>query len=229
MDGIFTSAIIVAAGNSTRMGYKQTKQLISLIGRPAVEYTIKAFQNCQFIDEIVVVARSTDIEDVAKVAFNFGKVTSVTAGGNTRMESVARGVKACSKRATHYAIHDGARVMITPVQIENVLEEGYRSGAATLATPVTDTIKIVDENGLIVSTPDRSTMWAVQTPQVFEKELYKRALKNAMENNISVTDDCSMVEALGETVHTVLGNYSNIKLTTPVDITIAEALLSKRK
>ena len=119
--------------------------------------------------------------------------------------------------------------MITPVQIENVLEEGYRSGAATLATPVTDTIKIVDENGLIVSTPDRSTMWAVQTPQVFEKELYKRALKNAMENNISVTDDCSMVEALGETVHTVLGNYSNIKLTTPVDITIAEALLSKRK
>jgi len=229
MDGRFTSAIIVAAGDSTRMGYKLSKQLIPLNGRAAIEYTLKAFQNCDDIDEIVVAARSTDIDDIAAIAFNFRKVSAVTSGGSTRMESVRKGMRACDKRATHYAIHDGARVLITPKQIEKVLTAAYVCGAAALGTPVTDTIKIIGDDGVIISTPDRSSMWAVQTPQVFEKELYKRAMNNAVENDLEVTDDCSMVEAIGERVHIVKGEYSNIKLTTPVDITIAEALLAKRK
>ena len=225
----FTSAIIVAAGDSTRMGYKMSKQLIPLNGRAAIEYTLKAFQTCAQIDEIIVVARAKDIDDIAHIAFAFKKVSSVTAGGATRVESVKKGVRAADRRATHYAIHDGARVLITPAQIEKALNAAYECGAAALGTPVTDTVKVVDENGVILSTPDRSSMWAVQTPQVFEKELYKRAMANAVEKELNVTDDCAMVEAIGCKVRVVRGEYSNIKLTTPVDITIAEALLAKRK
>ena len=225
----FVTAIIVAAGNSTRMGYKLSKQLIPLNGHAAIEYTLKAFQNCDMIDEIIVVARSVDIENIAHIAFEFKKVSTVTAGGQTRMDSVRKGVHAADKRVTHYAVHDGARVLITPEQIEKAIDAAVSCGAAALGTPVTDTVKVADSSGLIISTPDRSTMWAVQTPQVFERDLYKRAINNAIENKLEVTDDCSMVEALGEKVRLIRGEYSNIKLTTPVDITIAEALLSKRK
>ena len=211
------------------MGFKLSKQLIPLNGHAAIEYTLKAFESCPMIDEIIVVARPIDIEDIAQIAFGFKKVTTVIAGGSSRMESVRKGIKASSKSATHYAIHDGARVLITPFEIENVLKAAYAYGAATLGTPVTDTVKVADENGVILSTPDRSSMWSVQTPQVFERELYRRAMDNAAANGIEVTDDCSLVEAVGETVRIVRGEYSNIKLTTPVDVTIAEALLMKRK
>lgn len=223
----FTSAIIVAAGDSTRMGGKLSKQLIPVNGHPAIEYTLKAFQNCSLIDEIIVAARSADIDDIAAIAFEFRKVTTVTAGGATRMESVSRGVRAADKRATHYAIHDGARVLIKPIQIKKVLDAAFVYGAAALGTPLTDTVKVIGDDNTILSTPDRSAMWAVQTPQVFEKTLYKRALENALTDHLSVTDDCAMVEALGEKVHVIQGEYSNIKLTTPVDIAIAEALLAK--
>ena len=120
-------------------------------------------------------------------------------------------------------------MLITPEQIEKAVKAAYEYGAAALGTPVTDTVKVADAEGRILSTPDRSSMWAVQTPQVFEKALYKRAMDNAVSNGLAVTDDCSMVEAIGEPVRIIRGEYSNIKLTTPVDITIAEALLSKRK
>lgn len=229
MDGRFTSAIIVAAGDSTRMGFKISKQLIPLNGHAAIEYTLKAFQDCRLIDEIIVVARSGDIDSIAHIAFDFKKVSSVTSGGATRTQSVKRGIRAADKRVTHYAIHDGARILITPEQIERVLNAAYEHGAAAPGTPVTDTVKVVDENGVILSTPDRSAMWAVQTPQVFEKELYRRAMDHAEKKALAVTDDCSMVEAIGERVHVIRGEYSNIKLTTPVDISIAEALLQKRK
>ena len=125
MSDRFTSAIIVAAGNSTRMGTGVSKQLIPLLGRPAIEYTIRAFQNCDQIDEIVIVARPQDIEDIAYTAFNFKKVSSVVAGGRDRCESVRKGIHAATKRATHYAIHDGARPLITPAEISRVLDKAY--------------------------------------------------------------------------------------------------------
>lgn len=228
-DGRYTSAIIVAAGDSTRMGTRISKQLIHLCGRPAIEYTIRAFQDCDLIDEIIVVARPQDIDDIAQIAFGFKKVTTVISGGADRSASVRRGMRASSRHATHYAIHDGARALITVDEICRVLNAAYEHGGAALGTPVTDTIKVVSEQGEILSTPDRSTLWAVQTPQVFACDLYRRAMDNAVNNSLSVTDDCAMVEAIGERVVVVRGEYTNIKLTTPADITLAQAILEKRK
>ena len=229
MSDRYTSAIIVAAGNSTRMGSGVNKQLIPLNGRPAIEYTIRAFQNCGLIDEIVVVARPQDIEDIAYSAFAYRKVSAVVAGGRDRCESVRRGVRAATKRATHYAIHDGARPLITPEEICRVLEKAYETGAAALGTPVIDTIKVVSQDMQILSTPDRSSLYAVQTPQVFEHSLLKRMMEYAAGMSHCATDDCAVVEALGEKVTIVRGEYTNIKLTTPADIPIAEAILSRRK
>ena len=228
MSDIYTTAIIVAAGDSTRMGYKMSKQLIPLCGRPAIEYTLRAFQDCDMIDEIDIVTRPQDINDVAQIAFQFKKVMGIISGGADRAESVRKGIPNTSKRTTHFVIHDGARVMITPDEICRVLNTAIETGAATLGTPVTDTIKVAGEDGNILSTPDRSTLWAVQTPQVFEHDLYLRAIDNAVANGLSVTDDCAMVEALGVPVKIVRGEYTNIKLTTPSDIVIAEALLKRK-
>ena len=224
----FTAAIIVAAGDSTRMGGNMSKQLIPILGRPAIEYTIRAFQNCGLIDEIIVVARSSDIDDIAHIAFAFKKVTTVTRGGADRAESVRKGINAASKKTTHYAIHDGARILITVPEINRVLCEAFECGAAALGTPATDTVKVVSPDMDIISTPDRSTLYTVQTPQVFEKSVYSRAVENAKNNDLSVTDDCALVEAIGERVKIVVGEYSNIKLTTKSDIIIAEAILLKR-
>ena len=224
----YTTAIIVAAGDSTRMGYKLSKQLIPLCGRPAIEYTLRAFQDCDMIDEIDIVTRPQDINDVAQIAFQFKKVMGIISGGADRAESVRKGIRNTSKRTTHFVIHDGARVKITPDEICRVLNVAFETGAATLGTPVIDTIKVVGEEGDIVSTPDRSMLWAVQTPQVFERDLYLRAIKNAVASDLSVTDDCKLVEALGVPVRIVRGEYTNIKLTTPSDIVIAEALLKRK-
>ncbi len=224
----YTTAIIVAAGDSTRMGYKLSKQLIPLCGRPAIEYTLRAFQDCDMIDEIDIVTRPQDINDVAQIAFQFKKVMGIISGGADRAESVRKGIRNTSKRTTHFVIHDGARVMITPDEICRVLNVAFETGAATLGTPVIDTIKVVGEEGDIVSTPDRSMLWAVQTPQVFERDLYLRAIKNAVASDLSVTDDCKLVEALGVPVRIVRGEYTNIKLTTPSDVVIAEALLKRK-
>ena len=228
MSDIYTTAIIVAAGDSTRMGYKMSKQLIPLCGRPAIEYTLRAFQDCDMIDEIDIVTRPQDINDVAQIAFQFKKVMGIISGGADRAESVRKGIRNTSKRTTHFVIHDGARVMITPDEICRVLNTAIETGAATLGTPVIDTIKVAGEDGNIISSPDRSTLWAVQTPQVFEHDLYLRAIDNAVANGLSVTDDCAMVEALGVPVKIVRGEYTNIKLTTPSDIVIAEALLKRK-
>ncbi len=228
MSDKYTTAIIVAAGDSTRMKCKMSKQLIPLCGRPAIEYTLRAFQDCDLINEIIVVARPQDINDIAHTAFTFKKVMAVTAGGSDRAASVRKGIHAASRQTTHYAIHDGARVLITTEEITRVLNVAYETGAAALGTPVIDTIKVMGEDGNILSTPDRRTLCAVQTPQVFEHDLYLRAIDNAVANGLSVTDDCAMVEALGVPVRIVRGNFTNIKLTTPSDIVIAEALLKRK-
>ncbi len=224
----FTSAVIAASGNSTRMGMTISKQLIELCGKPTIGHTLSAFENCDVIDEIIVVCREVDIDSIKAVADKFSKVKAVVTGGDTRAQSVKNGVSVASEKAQYFAIHDGARPLVTPYDIKRVVERAYITKAATLGTPVTDTIKVVDKDNIIADTPARDTLRAVQTPQVFERELYLRAIDNAVANNLSVTDDCSMVESLGESVEIVLGSNENIKLTTQTDITFAEAILNSR-
>lgn len=226
----FVSAIIVAAGGSVRMGIADSKQFIPLLGRPAIEYTLRAFEKCHFIKEIVVVCREQDKERIRLIADEngFSKVSSLVEGGASRAESVRNGIKAASERAKYFAIHDGARPLITVEEIERVIEAAFETGAATLGVPVKDTIKIVDGYNKIESTPLRSQLRAVHTPQVFERELYQFALENAGDNMINFTDDCSLIEHMGGEVEVVKGSEENIKLTTPIDVVIAESILRER-
>lgn len=226
----FVSAIIVAAGGSVRMGIADSKQFIPLMGRPAIEYTLKAFESCYLIKEIVVVCREQDKERIRAIADEngFSKVKTLVEGGASRAESVRNGINAASDKAEYFAIHDGARPLITVEEIERVVEAAFETGAATLGVPVKDTIKIVDGYNKIESTPLRSQLRAVHTPQVFEKELYRFALENAGDNMINFTDDCSLIEHMGGEVEVVKGNEENIKLTTPIDVVIAESILKNR-
>lgn len=226
----FVSAIIVAAGGSTRMGTVDSKQFIPLLDRPVIEYTLSAFQKCGLIKEIVVVSREQDAQRIREIADNngFSKVKAVVNGGDSRAHSVKNGIAAASSGAEYYAIHDGARPLITVEEIERVCEAAFETGAATLGTSVTDTIKIVDGDDMIETTPLRAQLRAVQTPQVFESELYSFALENAEENLDGFTDDCSLIEKMGGEVKVVDGSKENIKLTTPIDIIIAESILKSR-
>lgn len=227
----FVSAVIVAAGGSVRMGIADSKQFIPLLSRPAIEYTLKAFQKCRLIKEIVIVCREQDNDRINKIIElnGFNKVSKLVKGGDSRADSVRNGIGACSESAKYYAIHDGARPLITVEEIERVVEAAFDTGAATLGTSVKDTIKVVDGFNNIESTPIRSQLRAVQTPQVFERDLYRFALENAGDNIINFTDDCSLIENMGGEVLVVKGNEENIKLTTPIDIVIAESILKSRQ
>ena len=219
----FVSAVIVAAGNSTRMGLAKSKQFIELRGEPVIKHTLRAFQLSEVIGSIVVVCREADENEIKAIAAEFNKVRAVARGGDTRDESVKHGIFACDERTTHFAIHDGARPLVTQEDIKAVVAEAIESGAAALGTLVTDTVKVVDEDNIIVSTPARGTLRAVQTPQVFEKELYLKALKEG--RNKGITDDCQLVESIGARVKIVIGSEKNIKLTTQNDIALAESLI----
>lgn len=227
----FVSAVIVAAGGSVRMGIADSKQFITLLSRPAIEYTLKAFQKSHLIKEIVIVCREQDNDRINKIIElnGFSKVSKLVKGGDSRADSVRNGIGACSESAKYYAIHDGARPLITVEEIERVVEAAFDTGAATLGTSVKDTIKVVDGFNNIESTPIRSQLRAVQTPQVFERDLYRFALENAGDNIINFTDDCSLIENMGGEVLVVKGNEENIKLTTPIDIVIAESILKSRQ
>ena len=225
----FTSAIIAASGNSTRMGLPISKQLIDLCGKPVIARTLTAFENCDVIDEIVVVCRECDMEEIKTIASEFSKVKTVVTGGDTRDKSVSNGVNACSENTQFFAVHDGARPLVTVSDIDKVVRTAFEKKACTLGTLVTDTIKVVDDDNVIITTPDRAALRAVQTPQVFERELYLKAIEYTVENKLSVTDDCSMVEAMGERVEIVIGSAENIKLTTVTDIQFAQAILKSRE
>ncbi len=217
------TAVIVAAGNSTRMG--TPKQFIPLNGRPLIAHTLAAFEQCAAIGEIVTVAQEEHHPRIREIAKTYGitKLSAVVCGGSTRQQSVRNGVDMCT--ADYVAIHDGARPLITPAAIEQVIQEAVCYGAAAAAVRVKDTVKIADENGMILSTPDRAALWNVQTPQIFEKTLYERAFEHAAANGLDLTDDCQLIEAIGRPVKLVEGSYTNIKVTTPEDVPFAEELL----
>ena len=186
----FVTALIVAAGGSTRMGTRKSKLLLDLKGMPVIARTLLAFENTDCIQEIVLVCRKEEREEMLEIAQIFGvhKLSSVVSGGKTRQQSVFQGIKAAGA-ATHFAIHDGARALITPEDIQRAVSDGICFGASSLGVPVKDTIKVVDGEGYVQGTPNRALMWNVQTPQVFEKAVYQRAMKKAEQEGADYTDD----------------------------------------
>ena len=220
-------AVIVAAGSASRMGGID-KVMAPLGGEPMIARTVRAFQECDAVSQIVIVTREDLILPINSLCKAFPKVKAVIAGGKTRQESVGNGLNALSKEMKLAAIHDGARPLITWQLIDWVVRAANTYGAAAPAIPVKDTIKTV-EGGLVVNTPDRSKLRAVQTPQVFDIDLLKGALLKAYQDGAEVTDDCSAVERLGMKVKIVEGYEKNLKVTTPMDLKIAEMLLEETK
>ncbi len=225
----FVSAVIVSAGNSSRMG-GINKQFLEINNIPVIAQTISAFQNSPLIDELVVVTRECDIDAVNDLVkkYNFSKVSSVVNGGETRQMSVYNGVIDTSNNSDFVVIHDGARPLVTEKVIADTLNVAFDYGAAATGVKVKDTVKQVNENDDIVATPDRSYLRFIQTPQIFRKALYLDAV-NTVENSKDFTDDCMLVEAYGKTVKFVDGDYENIKITTPEDVQLAENYLKKRR
>ena len=224
-----TSVVIVCAGNSTRMG-GVNKILLPLGDRLVIGVTMQAFQKCESVSEIVIVARESDIPAIKSEAEAAGitKLAACTTGGSTRQESVINGIKMISKEAELVAVHDGARPLVKPEHIEKVIRDASVFGGATLGVPVKDTIKTVDD-GLITDTPPRSSLYITQTPQIFKRSLYFEGIDFALEHGLDFTDDCQLVEAIGGKVAMTTGDYTNIKITTPEDIKLAEVLMKLRQ
>ena len=227
--GKITAAILVAAGSFTRMG-GIPKQRVLLEGKPVIAHTLAAFQSAKQIQKIVLVARKEDLTDFRALCkqYGFTKVIAVVEGGKTRQQSVLCGLRHIDRDAGYLAIHDGARPLIRPEVIDGVIEAARRCQAAAAAVRVKDTVKIADENGFILETPDRSRLWNVQTPQAFEAALYRRAMDEACQKGWDFTDDCQLIEMTGQRVCLYEADYTNIKITTPEDIAVARALLQER-
>lgn len=224
------TAIVLAAGQGKRMGTKTQKQYLEIGGKPILYYSLRVFEDCELIDEIVLVVGAGQIdycqrEIVSK--FGFGKVKTIIEGGAERYHSVANGL--CEAEEGYVFIHDGARPFVNEEILQRVYNEVILHKACVVGMPVKDTIKISDANGFADSTPDRNFLWQIQTPQVFETTLIKEAYKKLMESDtINVTDDAMVVEQmLGQKVKLVTGAYENIKITTPEDLKIAEIFLGK--
>lgn len=223
-----TSVVIVCAGNSTRMG-GVNKILLPLGERLVIGVTMQAFQACESVKEIIIVARECDITAIRAEAESAGitKLKECTVGGDTRQQSVINGIRCISKDTELVAVHDGARPLVKPEHIEKAIKDALVFGGATLGVPVKDTIKVVDD-GLITDTPPRKSLYITQTPQIFKKKLYFEGIDFALEHNLDFTDDCQLVEAIGGKVYMTTGDYTNIKITTPEDIKLAETLLEMR-
>ncbi len=207
------------------MGAEKNKLLLEVLGRPVLCWTLAAFESCPIVDEVVLVANEQDIFSYRDImcAEGFRKVTAITRGGKTRAESVYNGICA-AEGADVVVIHDGARALVTPEEIEAVTMGAKETGAAIAAVPAVDTIKRA-EGEFIAETPDRKLLWQAQTPQVFSRPLILEAMEMA---GAHITDDASAAEAAGIKVKLVETSYQNIKLTTPFDLYVAEAVLTIR-
>lgn len=222
------SAVIVAAGSAQRMG--ADKVMLELGCMPVLARTLLAFQNCDAIDEIIVVTRMEKVEEVASLCKKYGvtKVGKVIRGGKTRMESALAGVSEVRSGAKLIAIHDGARPFVTDEVIRRTVDAAAAYMSAVPVIHSTDTLKAIDEDGLITGSVDREHTVRVQTPQVFNADLIKGALTKAVSDGLTLTDDCSAIEIMGIKTHTVDGDEDNIKLTTPRDIQLGELILKTR-
>ena len=231
------AALVAAAGSSSRMG-GVNKLLQPLDGIPVLARTLTALQMARRIDEIVVAAREEDFLEISQLCRTYGitKCTKVIRGGESRAHSVLLAALEAGEGMELLAVQEGgelrlegARPLVTPELIDDVAEQAARCGAAAPAVAVKDTIKAVRDDGTVAETLDRAALRAVQTPQIFESALLKAALQAAVEGGIPITDDCSAVERLGKRVYLVEGDEENLKITTPVDLILAEAILQARE
>ncbi|MBE5940591.1 MAG: 2-C-methyl-D-erythritol 4-phosphate cytidylyltransferase [Lachnospiraceae bacterium] len=229
-----STAIILSAGKGKRMGTTVSKQYLELLGKPIIYYTIKAFEESK-VDNIIVVCGKDDIEYINKEIiekYNLTKISAVTEGGAERYNSVYNGL--CeAKQCDIVLIHDGARAFIRPDEINTIIEETVKHDACVAAVKTKDTVKISDENGYIKSTPDRATVWNVQTPQSFNYNIIKEAYENIIGRNgerKGITDDAMVLETYNPDIKIKLVecSYENIKITTPEDMNMGESILTGR-
>lgn len=225
----YCAAIIAAAGASERMG-GENKLLLPLGEKPVLVHTLQAVDRAQGVNEIVIAAREEDLVKFAELCKRWGitKPVKVVVGGKTRAESVLRAATEANGDADLLAIQDGARPFVTPELIDSVIEAARVHYAAAPAIPVKDTVKVAID-GVVRETPDRSMLFAVQTPQVFDAQLLRAALQSAVEADVPLTDDCSAVERMGKEICLTDGLEENIKITTPLDMILAQAILEKRE
>ena len=227
------SAIVVAAGSSTRMAGVGSKQMMELDGMPVIARTLRTFNDSPRIDEIIVVAKPDEVDEYPRLAELYGitKIAAVIPGGETRADSVMRGFRRINEKAKYVAIHDGARCLITAEMINAVWLKACRHGAAIAATRAIDTIKLADDKGFVAETLDRNLIWQAQTPQIFATKVYTAAVYTALEADAlaSATDDCSLVERIRHPVKLVECGRDNIKITTPDDLARASGILAARR
>ena len=224
------TALVAAAGSSSRMG-GVNKLLEPLDGVPVLARTLTALQLARQVDEIVVACREEDLLEISDLCHTYGitKCSKVIRGGESRVHSVLLAALEAAPEAELLAVQDGARPLVTPELIDQVISAAARCGAAAPAVPLKDTVKEVRDGGAVERTLDRSSLRAVQTPQVFDAQLLKAALQDALEQGAAVTDDCAAVERLGKVVFLVEGDEENLKITTPTDLVLAEAILRARE
>lgn len=222
------SAVIVAAGNARRM--EGIDKILAPLGElPVLVHTLGVFQDCPGVEEIVVVTREDLLVEVSRLCRDYGmdKVTKVVVGGGERIHSVRAGLREVRPEAQLIAIHDGARPLVTGEMLEETIRRAGETGAAAPAIPITDTVKRA-EGELAVETVDRSALRAIQTPQIFQADLIRAAVQKALEDGEVLTDDCAAVERLGMKVSLTRGSRENIKITTPFDLLLGEAILETR-
>lgn len=222
----FCSVVVAAAGSSARMG--EDKLFLPLRGKPVLAWTLEALNGCGAVDEIILVTRpdSLDAASALKKDYALAKLSKVVLGGDTRTQSALAGVCEASPKAKIICIHDGARPFVSRDVIEDAVHQAFLHHAAAPAVGVKDTLKYASDR-VVTATPDRAALFAVQTPQAFHADIIKAALSKAVQQGQSYTDDCAAVEALGVPVHLSLGREENIKLTTPADLAVAEAILAR--
>ena len=223
-----TDAVIVSAGKSHRFMEGRKKQFHFLGGRPILAHTLDKFETCPLVRSILLVVGQEDMDYCLKEViekYKFQKVSQIIPGGKRRQDSVKNGMDALQKDADIVAIHDGVRPFVTKAMIEDSIHFAVRHGAVVLAMPVKDTIKISNPDGTVLKTLDRESLWQIQTPQTFQTNVIKEAYYRATEDGFIGTDDASLVERLGVKVHILPGSYTNIKITTPEDLLLANLFL----
>ncbi len=225
------TALIPAAGMGKRMGKAIAKQFLPLGDKPMLAHTLLAFQRASEIDEIIPILSQEDLEACLQEIierYHITKVKTLVVGGKERQESVANGLNKLEKDASVVLVHDGVRPFVTSEMIKETVDHAKRGECVTVGVPIKDTIKEVNEKGMVRQTLERSRLWAIQTPQAFPVKTLKQAYEEASRQRLSGTDDATLVERAGGSVKVLMGSYENIKITTPEDLLLAEEILKGR-